>query len=486
MIKNLTRFLCSLMLLGGSASVTASDLSGSLYCDANHNKIIDNNDFSIEGKVTAVIDSIINLNGDNNTNVGDTFSGMTNGTGDYSFSLAYPATANYTATISQLALNGISINNPTFIMPSSSSATFSIANTGDNHQIDWLVDSRDCQILEFYCGDGNQDPGEECDDGNHNNFDGCSANCTIEYSCGDGIKDPGEQCDDGNNQDFDGCSANCTIEPYCGDEHLDPNEECDDGNNNDFDGCSANCTIESFCGDGHLDANEECDDGNKNDADGCSANCTIEPFCGDGTRDPNEGCDDGNIINGDGCSANCTIESFCGDGVLDNGEQCDDGNKMDGDGCSSNCTIEPYCGDGTVDPGEQCDDGNNMNGDGCSATCGNEQGGQGCTPGYWKQSQHFDSWNGYTPDTMFASVFDNAFPGMTLLDVMKQGGGKLKALGRHTVAALLNSVSTGVNYDRSEAQVISMFNNAYPGKSKNYNSTKNTLETFNEQGCPLN
>ena len=31
---------------------------------------------------------------------------------------------------------------------------------------------------EPYCGDGNLDPGEECDDGNDNGFDGCLADCT--------------------------------------------------------------------------------------------------------------------------------------------------------------------------------------------------------------------------------------------------------------------------------------------------------------------
>jgi cysteine-rich repeat protein len=30
--------------------------------------------------------------------------------------------------------------------------------------------------------------------------------------CGDGIVDPGEECDDGNSNDGDGCSGNCTVE----------------------------------------------------------------------------------------------------------------------------------------------------------------------------------------------------------------------------------------------------------------------------------
>ncbi len=113
-------------------------------------------------------------------------------------------------------------------------------------------------------------------------------------------------------------------------------------------------------------------------------------------------------------------------------------------------------------------------------------GGEGCTPGYWKQSHHFASWTApYEPTTPFSDVFDDAFPGMTLVEVLKQGGGKLIALGRHTVAALLNGASGGVDYDLSAAQVIAEFNNVYPGSNGEYNTLKGYFETFNEQGCPL-
>jgi cysteine-rich repeat protein len=71
-------------------------------------------------------------------------------------------------------------------------------------------------------------------------------------------------------------NIDCGEGPFCGDGNLDPGEECDDGNNIDGDGCSANCTIEPFCGDGNLDPGEECDDGNNIDGDGCDANCMIE------------------------------------------------------------------------------------------------------------------------------------------------------------------------------------------------------------------
>lgn len=114
-------------------------------------------------------------------------------------------------------------------------------------------------------------------------------------------------------------------------------------------------------------------------------------------------------------------------------------------------------------------------------------GGEGCTPGYWKQPHHFDSWPlPYTPDTLFCDVFECAFPGMTLLQVLRQGGGGLNALGRHTVAALLNAASGGVDYDLFPGEVISEFNAVYPGSRGAYNALKDRFEGFNEQGCPLN
>ena len=153
----------------------------------------------------------------------------------------------------------------------------------------------------FFCGDGNLDPGEECDDGNNTDGDGCQGDCT-NPRCGDGILDPGEDCEDGNNTDGDGCQGDCT-NPRCGDGILDPGEECDDGNNTDGDGCDGDCT-DPRCGDGMLDPGEECDDGNNTDGDGCQGNCT-NPRCGDGILDPGEECDDGNNTDGDGCSSDC-------------------------------------------------------------------------------------------------------------------------------------------------------------------------------------
>jgi hypothetical protein len=112
------------------------------------------------------------------------------------------------------------------------------------------------------------------------------------------------------------------------------------------------------------------------------------------------------------------------------------------------------------------------------------QAGEGCTPGYWKAPQHFDSWPApYLPGQQFSSVFENAFPGLTLLQVLELQGGGLNALGRQTVAALLSAASPDVDYDLTPAEVIAAFNAVFPGGD--YETLKNRLDFLNNQGCPL-
>jgi hypothetical protein len=111
----------------------------------------------------------------------------------------------------------------------------------------------------------------------------------------------------------------------------------------------------------------------------------------------------------------------------------------------------------------------------------------GCSPGYWKQTQHFHSYRApYAPTTLFVTAFGvNAFPGKTLLQVLSTGGGGLTALGRQIVAALLNSNTTSLNYNWSTAAVISAFANAYA--TKQYQPLEGQLDNWNsQQGCPLN
>ena len=88
-------------------------------------------------------------------------------------------------------------------------------------------------------------------------------------------------------------------------------------------------------------------------------------------------------------------------------------------------------------------------------------------------------------------MFDNAFPGKTLLQVLKLPGSDgdaqnaLNALGRHTVAALLNAASGGVDYAYSTTEVINMFNAVFPGTNAQYQTLKNLFAAENESGCPL-
>ena len=97
--------------------------------------------------------------------------------------------------------------------------------------------------------------------------------------CGDGIQNAGEECDDGNTADNDGCDSNCTF-PVCGNGIVNTEEACDDGNSADNDGCDSNCTF-SACGNGIVNTGEACDDANLADGDGCDAACQIEEVNGD-------------------------------------------------------------------------------------------------------------------------------------------------------------------------------------------------------------
>jgi len=251
------------------------------------------------------------------------------------------------------------------------------------------------------CGNGQQDPGEQCDDGNKMAGDGCSAicqipagwscdgqfpsHCTMAGVCGDGILGASEACDDGNTAGGDGCSGDCkSVEPgyecrvpgrhcvpACGDSMKIGGEGCDDGNTADNDGCSSVCQIEpgatcttpaggkstcmaSICGNGKKEGNEGCDCGTDpaslptgckgpnglffGDASGCSKTCTKEPTCRDSA----------------GKNQACAVT--CGNGAVEMGEACDDGNNDAGDGCSPTCTLEAgfMCGNVAQDDAVDC------------------------------------------------------------------------------------------------------------------------------------
>jgi hypothetical protein len=115
-------------------------------------------------------------------------------------------------------------------------------------------------------------------------------------------------------------------------------------------------------------------------------------------------------------------------------------------------------------------------------------GGEGCTPGYWKQQHHFDSWTApYDPTDSFNTTFGDTWftPDITLLQALQLGGGGKNALARHAVAALLNAASDDVDAAQSISEVLAAMAAAFDDQST-IESTKNIFATNNELGCPLN
>lgn len=64
--------------------------------------------------------------------------------------------------------------------------------------------------VDGQCWNSIVESGEQCDDGNTNNYDACSNACRVSGStCWNGVLDSGEQCDDGNNNSNDTCTNIC-------------------------------------------------------------------------------------------------------------------------------------------------------------------------------------------------------------------------------------------------------------------------------------
>jgi hypothetical protein len=111
---------------------------------------------------------------------------------------------------------------------------------------------------------------------------------------------------------------------------------------------------------------------------------------------------------------------------------------------------------------------------------------QGCSLGFWKQEHHFGYWpEEYTPGTSFEEVFGvDVADEPTLLQTLELQGGKLNALMRQAVAALLNSAHSDIAYRYSpEDEVITMFQGAF--NSGEYQPTEGLFMVANEMGCPM-
>ncbi len=238
------------------------------------------------------------------------------------------------------------------------------------------------------CGDGIVGGGEQCDDGNISNGDGCNASCNVEAGytctgspsicssvCGDGIVGAGEQCDDGNLINGDGCNSFCQFE-------IPPNNECagayviggTSGTLNGYNNLATNSGVaSSTCGAPNKDVwysftivgtkNYRININGPNIADPivvlysgiCGA--LVQVACNDDAAPGNVFSQiQGTLTAGTyyvrvgsfnttnpgifSLVYNFNLSNICGNNIIESTEECDDGNTTNGDGCSSTCKIE--------------------------------------------------------------------------------------------------------------------------------------------------
>jgi hypothetical protein len=104
-------------------------------------------------------------------------------------------------------------------------------------------------------------------------------------------------------------------------------------------------------------------------------------------------------------------------------------------------------------------------------------GGEGCTPGYWKN--HLSDWavTGFNPSDDFDTTFgvDLFRSDITLEQAVNANGGGVKKLARHGTAALLSAAHPSVNYPYTIGEVIALVQSGDSG----------SLGDANELGCSI-
>ncbi|MDH4367176.1 MAG: hypothetical protein OEV57_03450 [Dehalococcoidia bacterium] len=128
-------------------------------------------------------------------------------------------------------------------------------------------------------------------------------------------------------------------------------------------------------------------------------------------------------------------------------------------------------------------------------------GGEGCTPGYWKNNADnwgASAWVGYAPGDSFEAIFGvevtlrgngkATYPAPTLREALDANGGGINALARHAVAALLNIANPDIGYGiGSTAALITMVHDAIAsGDEAQIEALHMLLAEYNEAGCPIN
>ncbi len=208
-------------------------------------------------------------------------------------------------------------------------------------------------------------------------------------ACGNGVLEGGEQCDDTNTADNDGCSATCQLEPAttrdtCANAEAISLSAASGGtytatvasgttnlaHDQTFSGCSSAGPDAMFKVtapiDGVLTASVPSASFNLSLGARTSSTCptsttaTLPIVCSNVSSD--NGLEEITfsvtkgetyylIVDGISSTQKGTFTMLvdvrppgCGDGLMSGGESCDDGNTADGDGCSSTCTIQPLVG----------------------------------------------------------------------------------------------------------------------------------------------
>ncbi|MBM4319358.1 MAG: DUF4215 domain-containing protein, partial [Deltaproteobacteria bacterium] len=211
------------------------------------------------------------------------------------------------------------------------------------------------------CGDGIVGLGEECDDGDLDDGDGCNSQCRTVLRCPPAGLQPGHP---------DYCTADCPCPAGGGD--CDDATQCaaglvcgqDNGARFGLPAAVDVCTA-AGCGDGIVGPGEQCDDGDPDDSDDCLSSCRFRVVCPPAGK-----------ANGQAgfCTADCPCavgQGPCnGDGLCRAGLVCgrDNGTRhglpADLDVCAA-----PGCGDGLLGDDEPCDDGDLDDNDGCTSLC---------------------------------------------------------------------------------------------------------------------
>jgi hypothetical protein len=121
---------------------------------------------------------------------------------------------------------------------------------------------------------------------------------------------------------------------------------------------------------------------------------------------------------------------------------------------------------------------------------------EGCTPGYWKQTQHSDSWEFYRPHQTLGEVFDipnrYGLDDRSLLEALSFRGGSTntaaaRILLRAATAGLLNASHSEIEYPLTRTELIDAVNAALASNNRETMlSLASQLDEYNNEGCPLN